>query len=124
MKSFLNLASLIVSLLFFVLPVAAVTAYQLLFATDRYESAEACLRATNKALGEAIPKETEAIRESFLQAATFVGRDAEMAQMTAALKETKAGKSAIWLIGGESGVGKTRLIDNVRLGAEHRRCIQ
>ncbi|MGB0387921.1 MAG: tetratricopeptide repeat protein, partial [Ardenticatenaceae bacterium] len=84
---------------------------------ERYVSAEACLRAIHAALGEAIPAESAAIRESYLQAATFVGREAEMAQLQAALTEAKDGQGAVWLVGGESGVGKSRLVAEFRTQA-------
>lgn len=84
---------------------------------DRYLSAESCLRAIRAALGEALPAESAAIRESYLQAATFVGREVEMAQLQAALTEAKEGQGAVWLIGGESGVGKSRLIEEFRTHA-------
>ncbi|MGB0386032.1 MAG: protein kinase domain-containing protein, partial [Ardenticatenaceae bacterium] len=84
---------------------------------DRYLSAEACLRAIQAALGEAIPAESAAIRESYLQAATFVGREREMGQLQRALVEAKSGPGSVWLIGGESGVGKSRLIEEFRTHA-------
>ncbi|MEM7536656.1 MAG: BREX system ATP-binding domain-containing protein [Chloroflexota bacterium] len=60
------------------------------------------------------PLETQAIRESYLQAATFVGRETEMDQLTAALAKAKDGHGSAWLVGGESGVGKSRLLREVR----------
>ncbi|MEM7113992.1 MAG: tetratricopeptide repeat protein [Chloroflexota bacterium] len=78
---------------------------------NRPQTAEEAIIAFNFALGEALPKETAAIRKSHLQAAKFVGREAEMAQLTAALTQAKDGAGTIWLVGGESGVGKTRLIE-------------
>ncbi|MCP4995003.1 MAG: tetratricopeptide repeat protein, partial [Gammaproteobacteria bacterium] len=83
----------------------------------RYQRAAEVLIDLNATLGEAEPVESEAIRESYLQAATFVGRVAEMGQLTAALGQVQAGSGAVWLIGGESGVGKTRLVDELRIQA-------
>ncbi|MEO0562777.1 MAG: serine/threonine-protein kinase, partial [Chloroflexota bacterium] len=68
-------------------------------------------------LSQPLPEETAVIRESFLQASKFVGRSAELAQLTANLKAVKGGTSSGWLIGGESGVGKSRLVDEVRVRA-------
>ncbi len=56
------------------------------------------------------PEESPAIRESYLQAATFVGRDAELATLGGALEQARRGHGSAWLIGGESGVGKSRLL--------------
>mgnify|MGYP001260879068 CR=1 FL=1 len=57
-------------------------------------------------------------RESFLQAARFVGREGELHQLLAILDRILNGqKGAAVLIGGESGVGKSRLIDELRAEA-------
>jgi putative protein kinase ArgK-like GTPase of G3E family len=40
---------------------------------------------------------------------TFVGRDAEMETLFAALEEAKAGKGQVVAVVGEPGVGKSRL---------------
>src|SRR4051812_37572558 len=40
----------------------------------------------------------------------FVGRGAELAQLEGALARAAAGEPAVALIGGESGVGKSRLV--------------
>jgi tetratricopeptide (TPR) repeat protein len=61
--------------------------------------------------------ETQAIRESFLQAAHFVGREAEFGQLVEALTTARMGQGSAWLIGGESGVGKSRLLDEFRIQA-------
>ena len=43
--------------------------------------------------------------------APFVGREAEMETLLAALADAVSGRGRILLIGGEPGVGKTRLVD-------------
>jgi len=83
----------------------------------RYPSAEAVIHDLCAVLGEPPPPESIAIRESFLQAATFVGREPEMAQLTGALAKALQGQGSAWLIGGESGVGKSRLLDELRIQA-------
>lgn len=135
---------------------------------DRYSSAEAVLRALARATNQPLEIEDRAIRESFLQASTFVGREKELdilktaldaiipnqpfggAQRAASLPAQNAAESgtdardgqrlspparstkriiplpaaplkpargSAWLIGGESGVGKSRLLDEVRIRA-------
>ncbi len=85
---------------------------------DRYSRARVSLNAISEALGETVQMESATIRESYLQAAAFVGREAEMAQLEAALTaEAQEGQGAVWLISGESGVGKTRLLDEFRAHA-------
>jgi hypothetical protein len=41
----------------------------------------------------------------------FVGRETELATMTAALESAVAGTPTVVLLGGEAGVGKTRLVE-------------
>ncbi|MEM7119302.1 MAG: serine/threonine-protein kinase, partial [Chloroflexota bacterium] len=89
----------------------------------RPQTANEAIRAFNAVLGQSSSQETAvsrrqlAIRESYLQAAKFVGRQAEVVQLTAALQEAKDGQGSAWLIGGESGVGKSRLIAEIRTSA-------
>ncbi|MBC7870076.1 MAG: protein kinase, partial [Chitinophagaceae bacterium] len=82
---------------------------------DRYENASEVIAAFSAAIGAPLPTESEAIRESFLQAADFVGRDEEVHRLRQALKTIVAAREgASFLIGGESGVGKSRLVDELR----------
>ncbi|GAB4515488.1 MAG: hypothetical protein OHK0046_19080 [Anaerolineae bacterium] len=83
---------------------------------DRFPNAEAVIYALATAIGQPIP-ETEEIRESFLQAATFIGREDELNVLTAALDSALEGEGSAWLIGGESGIGKSRLLDELRTRA-------
>ncbi|HRE48509.1 MAG TPA: protein kinase [Aggregatilineales bacterium] len=83
----------------------------------RYQDAYAVLDELQRIAGVTIPRENAVIRESFLQAAAFVGREKEMTTLIAALHRAKEGKGSAWLLGGESGVGKTRLLDELRIRA-------
>lgn len=56
-------------------------------------------------------------RESFLQAARFVGRTNELALLSKALQDARQNKGSVWLVGGESGVGKSRLLEELRTQA-------
>src|SRR5262249_39124863 len=82
---------------------------------NRYADAYEVITALSKAINEPVPQETVAIRESFLQAAQFIGREKELNQLTDALSETMMRRGSTWLIGGESGVGKSRLLDELRI---------
>ncbi|MEM7802563.1 MAG: tetratricopeptide repeat protein, partial [Chloroflexota bacterium] len=62
-------------------------------------------------------RETLAVRESFLKAAPFVGREHELAQLRTGLEALRAGKNSFWLVEGESGIGKSRLLDELRIEA-------
>jgi eukaryotic-like serine/threonine-protein kinase len=50
---------------------------------DRYENAVAVIHDLCSAIGQPSPIESQAIRESFLQAAKFVGRQAELHKLRA-----------------------------------------
>ncbi|MCP4418869.1 MAG: tetratricopeptide repeat protein [Chloroflexi bacterium] len=80
---------------------------------ERFKTAENCIAAFSKAIGQSIPTESIAIRESYLQAATFVGRQTEKTKLLHALKRAREGNGSAWLVSGESGVGKTRLLDEI-----------
>ncbi|MBL7201269.1 MAG: AAA family ATPase [Anaerolineae bacterium] len=81
---------------------------------DRYGDAGQVIRDLCAATGCPLPPETVEIRESYLQAARFVGREAELAQLSGALDDALSGRGSAWLVGGESGVGKSRLLDELR----------
>ncbi|HEX2619263.1 MAG TPA: serine/threonine-protein kinase, partial [Phototrophicaceae bacterium] len=84
---------------------------------DRFQSALQVIGAFSKALEHSIHIETEATRDSFLQAARFVGRETEQDQLNRALRDSVNGRGSLWLIAGESGVGKSRLLDELRTRA-------
>ncbi|MCU0499377.1 MAG: tetratricopeptide repeat protein [Anaerolineae bacterium] len=84
---------------------------------ERFPSAEVTLKALSEALDQPLAIETVEIRESFLQAPAFIGRDHELRQLRRALKGLSEGQGSAWLIGGESGVGKSRLLDELRIHA-------
>lgn len=84
---------------------------------QRYQDAYAVIEDLTRAAGLPMPQETVPIRESFLQAAQFVGRDTELDILETALANAIDGRGSAWLIGGESGVGKTRLADELRIRA-------
>lgn len=84
---------------------------------DRFHSAAEVMDAYAVATGRSIPKDTAATRESALQAARFVGRHIEIAQLQSALDSAMSGTGSAWLVGGESGVGKSRLVDEMRTRA-------
>lgn len=84
---------------------------------DRFPSASAVIPALAAAVGGQGAQDSVTLRESFLQAAKFVGRDQEMRQLTDALAQAKAGQGSGWLVSGESGVGKSRLLNELAVQA-------
>lgn len=84
---------------------------------DRYANVDDLLHDLYAVLGEGDYIQSSAVRESFLQAAMFVGRDKELNLLTDALNRSVASAGSAWLIGGEAGVGKSRLLDEIRTRA-------
>lgn len=83
----------------------------------RYSSAMEVIHDLCTAAKLDVPSESREQRESFLQAAAFVGREREYQALIDGLQTAADGTSQLWLIGGESGVGKSRLLDEVRTRA-------
>ncbi len=84
---------------------------------ERYTDAEATLQALCAAVEVPVPPESITVRESFLRSAKFIGRQREFDQLMFALTEAKRGVGSGWLVAGEYGVGKSRLVDEVRIRA-------
>lgn len=83
----------------------------------RFQNAEAVIRAICDILDRPFPDDV-AIRESYLQAAKFVGRELEIDKLRSALETAvEDSRGSTWLIGGESGVGKSRLLNELRIEA-------
>jgi tetratricopeptide (TPR) repeat protein len=80
----------------------------------RYSSVREVIVELSEALDQPLPLETAATRESFLQAAKLVGRDAELQKLSEALEDAIDGQGSAWLVGGESGVGKSRVLEELR----------
>ncbi|MBI5670576.1 MAG: protein kinase [Chloroflexi bacterium] len=80
----------------------------------RYSSAVQVMRELSEAASITLALETAATRESFLQAAQLIGRDAELKRLSGALEAAINGRGSAWLVAGESGVGKSRLVDELR----------
>ena len=84
---------------------------------DRPRSAVELINLYAEATDNTVLREPEDVRESFLQGADFVGRDVELAQLTTAMSDAQLGNGAFWLVSGESGVGKSRLLEELRIRA-------
>jgi tetratricopeptide (TPR) repeat protein len=86
----------------------------------RYRDSREAIAAFSAAIDRPLALESAASRESFLQAADFVGREQEMGQLQgalAAVRSADAPRGGLWLIGGESGVGKSRFLNELRARA-------
>lgn len=80
----------------------------------RYQSAAAVVQALAEAIAEPITVETAATRESFLQANELIGRESELEQLRDRLASAMNKQGSSILLGGESGVGKSRLLAEIR----------
>jgi serine/threonine protein kinase/tetratricopeptide (TPR) repeat protein len=86
-------------------------------ASGRYADAAEVMAALADATGQVLRVETPHTRESFLQAAQLVGREPELLRLAGVLDGLLHGQGSAWLIGGESGVGKSRLLEELRARA-------
>lgn len=84
---------------------------------ERYREARDVIGDLCAAIDLSIPEETRAIRESFLRGASFVGRQPELKQLQQTLQATVEGRGGAWLVGGGSGIGKSRLLEELRIQA-------
>lgn len=81
--------------------------------TDALEVLRELLDATQVQM----PLETKTIQESYLQTAKFVGRKKPLGTLLKALRLSLVGDGSSWLIIGEEGVGKSRLLNEIRIRA-------
>lgn len=81
---------------------------------ERYAKASDFLAALSEASGVPTPPESLAAREGSLRSARFVGREHEIQLMDHALDDAAKGIGSTWLVLGEEGVGKSRLLSEIR----------
>ncbi len=84
---------------------------------ERYASANEVIKAINQATGSAYRLETQETARSYALRTHFVNREAEMATLREAWEQAKSGESKLVLVSGESGVGKTRLLEELKVHA-------
>lgn len=84
---------------------------------NRPSDTEAVIYALAQCANYSISVETVEIHESVIRTPSFVGREAELAELEYALQSALEGKGSAWLIGGESGAGKSRLLEEIRIRA-------
>jgi len=71
-------------------------------------------------LYEVVWQEERAVAPALLERTPFVGRQAERAELRRCLDQAARGRGALVMIGGEPGVGKTRLAEELLLEARQR----
>lgn len=87
---------------------------------ERFGSAFEVITTLSTALDRTVAAETASTRNSFLHAAGLVGREAEMERLRLALPNAVSPERRPMLIGGESGIGKSRLLDELAVEAKVR----
>lgn len=89
---------------------------------DRYRSANAVIEAINREGGRAYELETRQTRESYILSSRFVGRDTERTDVFRFVSARVGREPALHppglFVSGGSGVGKSRLLREVRLQAQ------
>src|SRR6266550_3441270 len=93
---------------------------------DRYRSANAIIEDLNRQSGRAYEVETKQTRESYVLSSRFVGRDAERQEILRFASRRLTGDTPeppALFVGGVSGVGKSRLMREVRLQAQLSRMV-
>lgn len=84
---------------------------------DRYRDTQELVNQFNALIDNKAEHDDIVIRESYLQGAELIGRDKELARLDEALDLLVKGQGDSYLLGGESGVGKSRLLDELRTRA-------
>lgn len=88
---------------------------------QRYENANAVIMAINDLkVGEPYPVETRETLRSYVFTNRLIGREFELDVLNSALERMLQGQGGAILIGGATGIGKTRLAREVRLQAQLR----
>ncbi len=93
----------------------------------RYTSAYEVIEELCITLNMPLPAENAAIRAGYIESARFVGRDEELRLLEDALAQVipplegeplrQESGGSMWLIGGEGGIGKSRLLEELRIRA-------
>ncbi len=87
----------------------------------RPAGAQAWIRAVNKVVVPPYPVETQATRTSLLSSAPWAGREETVAALTAAVRaalEPGSRSERVILVCGERGIGKGRLLDELKRAAQ------
>lgn len=82
---------------------------------DRYQHAQDVAKDLEAAVDLEGSSESEAYIDNELQTLALVGRDRELATLRSALADCLASSGGLFLVGGESGAGKTRLLEELRI---------
>ncbi|MFC1851028.1 tetratricopeptide repeat protein [candidate division CSSED10-310 bacterium] len=82
---------------------------------DRFQSADEIIKEIARHNPGLVSDESITLRESYILTSEFVGRKKELDYLISNLELSLGGKGQTVFIGGESGVGKSRLVDEFRI---------
>lgn len=86
---------------------------------NRFQTPDELIKAFNQSLGYQFEIETQETAKDYVRSGKFVGRATEQAQLKKMLQQVLKGTGGrLVLVGGESGVGKTRLLDELKIQAQ------
>ncbi|HDQ73127.1 MAG TPA: tetratricopeptide repeat protein [Chloroflexi bacterium] len=86
--------------------------------TQRYGSANEVIQALNEVMASAYELETRETISSYALRGRFVGREAELEVLQTLWEQAQIGEGKLLLVSGESGVGKTRLLEEFSVQVE------
>ena len=82
-----------------------------------YADAEQAMADLAEASGVRLDPDPLPVRRSLIESAAFVGREDELEQLGRALSETRGGQGRAIVVRAASGVGKSRLLEEIRVQA-------
>ncbi len=85
---------------------------------DRPASANAIIREVNAMSERAYAMETRETLQGYIHSGAFVGRESELARLQGLLVRTQHGQGQLVFIAGPEGLGKSRLVHEVRRRAQ------
>jgi predicted ATPase len=85
---------------------------------ERYLTANQVIEALNETFGSSFVLETKETASSYALRARFVGRDEEKERLRGIWQRARQTHGQMVLIGGESGVGKSRLVEELEILVE------
>lgn len=85
--------------------------------SSRYQTASQVLQDLAGLTGESVPTETHLTRGFLFQQAPLVGREPELSFLVQTMREARCGNGSLVLVSGESGIGKSRLVEELRCQA-------
>ncbi len=86
---------------------------------ERFSSADEVISVFNQKLGTDFQIETRETTRGYLQSGIFVGREKELGRLTGLIEQIQRSRQGrMVLVNGESGIGKTRILEEFKLRAQ------